>query len=56
MQNHYGDKFDIIASILDSTNGNEVKQIEILTQVNIPHNVFKEYLLFLYQNGIIEYT
>ena len=56
MQNHYRDKFDIIASILDCANDNEVKQTEILAKANIPHCVFKEYLFFLYQNGLIEYT
>lgn len=56
MQNHYRDKFDIMESILDRANGNEVKQVEILTKANIHHNLFKEHLLFLYQNGLIEYT
>ena len=52
---HYRDKFDIIVSILDAANGNEVKQIEILVRAKITHSLFKEYLSFIYQNGLIEY-
>ena len=55
MQSHYRDKFDIITSILDIANGNEVKQVKILVKANIPHNVFKEYLFLLRHNGLIEY-
>jgi predicted transcriptional regulator len=56
MQSHYRDKFDIITSILDIANGDEVKQVKILVKANIPHNVFKEFLFLLHQNGLIEYT
>ena len=52
---HYRDKFDIIVSILDAANGNEVKQTRILGRAKITHDLFKEYLSFMYQNGLIEY-
>jgi predicted transcriptional regulator len=54
MQGHYRDKFDILASILEVANDNAVRQAEILNKVKIPHSLFKEYLLFLYQYGLIE--
>jgi len=52
---HHRDKFDIIVSILGTANGNEVKQSEILVSAKITHSLFKEYLSFLCQNGLIEY-
>jgi predicted transcriptional regulator len=52
---HHRDKFDIIVSILCTANGNEVKQSEILVRAKITHNLFKDYLSFLCQNGLIEY-
>jgi predicted transcriptional regulator len=54
MQDHYRDKFDIIASILDVANNKGVRQAKILNKVKIPHGIFKEYLLFLYQHDLIE--
>jgi predicted transcriptional regulator len=54
MQNHYTDKFDIIASVLGFANGNEIKQAQILTKANIPHKLFKEYLFLLHRYGLIE--
>ena len=54
MQCYYRDKIDIIVSILDIANGNEVKQAEILNKANIPYKLFKEYLFFLYQCGLIK--
>lgn len=54
MQHHYRDKFDILASILEVSNVNAVRQAEILDRAKIPHSIFKEYLLFLYQHGLIE--
>lgn|GEM_PF-938211 len=52
---YHRDKFDIILSILDAANGNEVKQIEILDRARIPHSIFKNYLSFIQQHGLIEY-
>ena len=42
------------ASILDVANNRKVRQVEILNKLKIPHGIFKEYLLFLYQHGLIE--
>jgi predicted transcriptional regulator len=50
----YRDKIDVIASILDIANDNEVSQAKILNKANISHNLFKEYLSFLRQYGLIE--
>ena len=54
MQNHYRDKFDIIVSILDVANGNEITQADILTKANIPHILFKKYLFLLHQYDLID--
>jgi predicted transcriptional regulator len=51
----YRDRIDVIAAILYSANGNDVKQAEILVKANISHNLFKEYLFYLRQYGLIEY-
>src|SRR5215467_7534828 len=54
MQCHYRDRIDVIVSILDIANGNEVRQADILRRANIPGNLFKEYLLLLYPCNLIE--
>jgi len=54
MQCHYRDRTDVIVSILDIANGNEVRQADILRRANIPGNLFKEYLLLLYPFNLIE--
>ena len=54
LQHHYRDKFDIISSILDVANGNEITQVDILTKANIPHVLFKKYLVLLHQYVLIE--
>jgi predicted transcriptional regulator len=54
MEFHYRDRIDVIVSILDIANGNEVRQADILRRANIPGNLFKEYLLLLYPCGLIE--
>ena len=38
----YRNRVNIIESILDIANGNEVRQIEILNKANITHAMFKE--------------
>lgn len=53
---HYRNRIDIIESILDIANGNEVRQIEILNKANITHARFKEYLSIMLQYGLIEYV
>ena len=50
----YRDRIDIIVSILDIANGNEVRQTEILNKANISYNRFKECLFLLYRYGLIE--
>ena len=42
MQNHYRDKFDIIVSILDVANGNEIIQADIFTKANISSYLIQE--------------
>jgi predicted transcriptional regulator len=54
MQRCYRDKFDIIESILNITNGNWVPQTDILNRANIPYGLFKEYIFFLHQFGLIQ--
>ena len=56
MQYSYRNRIDIIESILDIANGNEVRQIEILSNAKITHAIFKEYMSFLIQYGLIEYV
>ena len=56
MQYSYRNRIDIIESILDITNGNEVRQGEILCKANITYAKFKEYMPFLIQYGLIEYV
>lgn len=46
---------DIIESILNIANGNEVRQIEILNKAKITHALFKEYMSFLIQYELIKY-
>jgi predicted transcriptional regulator len=56
MQYYYRNRTDIIESILNIANGNEVRQIEILNKAKITHVIFKEYMSFLIQYGLIEYV
>ena len=51
---HYRDRIDVIVSILHITNGNELRQVDILKRANIPYNLFKECLSSLYLSGLIE--
>jgi predicted transcriptional regulator len=54
MQRCYRDRFDILESILNITNGNEVPQVDILNRANIPYGLFKEHLFFLHECGLIQ--
>jgi predicted transcriptional regulator len=54
MQCCYRDRIDVLISILHVTNCNEVRQADILKRANIPYSLFKEYLFFLHQYGLIE--
>ena len=42
MQNCYRNRYDIFESILNTANGNEVKQLEILSEANLSHGLFKK--------------
>jgi predicted transcriptional regulator len=55
MRNSYRNRNDIIEYILDISNDSEVRQIEILSKAKITHAIFKEYMSFLIQYGLIEY-
>ena len=48
-KNHHRHKFDIIASILDSANGNEVNQAEILVRTNITCSLLRICAKLTYQ-------
>jgi predicted transcriptional regulator len=50
----YRNRIDVIESILDIANGNEVRQIEILSKAKITHAIFKEYMSFLIQYGSVK--
>lgn len=52
-QYSYRDRIDIIESILDIANGNEVRQGEILHKTNITYTKFKECLSIMLQYGLI---
>ena len=52
---HHRSRFEIIACILEITNGNRVRQTEILYKTYLSHNLLKEYLILLLQTGLIEY-
>ena len=54
MQCYDRDRIGVIVSILDIADGSGVSQAEIVNKANIPHRLFKEYLLFLYQHGLIQ--
>jgi len=49
-------KSEIITSILEVTNGNQVGLTEIQFKTYLSYNMVKEYLLQLRQNDLIEYT
>jgi len=52
---HHRSRSEIIACILEVTNGNRVRQTEILYKTYLSHNLLKEYLILLLQTGLIEY-
>ncbi len=54
MRCSYRNRIDIIQSILDVANGNEIRQTEILQKAKITHAIFKEYMSFLIEYGLIE--
>lgn len=52
----YRNRFDIIASILETAKAQRVRHTEILRTTSISHIPFKQYLLLLHRNGLIEYS
>jgi predicted transcriptional regulator len=55
MQNCYRNMYDIFESILNTANGNEVIQLEILNKANLSHGLFKKYMFPLLKSGLIEF-
>jgi predicted transcriptional regulator len=51
----YRDRFDIIASILETAK-TRARHTDILRIASISHIPFKQYLLLLHTNGLIEYS
>jgi hypothetical protein len=51
----YRDRFDIIASILETAKM-QARHTDILRTASISHIPFKQYLLLLHANGLIEYS
>ena len=52
----YRNRFDIIASILETAKANWVRHSDILRTASLSHIPFKQYLLLLHRNGLIEYS
>ena len=51
----YRDRFDIITSILETAK-TSARHSDILRTASISHIPFKQYLLLLHTNGLIEYS
>jgi len=51
----YRSRNDIIASILETANGNKVRATEIQFKAYISYSILKEYLMLLLENGLLEY-
>ena len=52
----YRNRFDIIASILETAKAKRVRHTDILKTASISHIPFKQYLFLLHRNGLIEYS
>jgi predicted transcriptional regulator len=52
----YRNRFDILASILETAKAQRVRHTDILKTASISHIPFKRYLLLLHRNGLIEYS
>ena len=51
----YRSRVEIIAFILEAARGQKVRHTEILSKASLSHIPFKQYLLLLLRNGLIEY-
>ncbi len=49
------DRNEIIAQILESTNGDRVRLTKIMYDVYLSHRLTKEYVRLLIENGLMEY-
>ena len=56
LRQQHRSRSEIIASILATANGNRIRQTEILYKTYLSHTLLKDYLLFLIENDLIEYT
>ena len=52
----YRSKTDIVASILESANGNWVIQTKVIYNAFLSHRQLKEYIPFLVENSLLEYN
>ena len=51
----YRDRNEIIAQILESTNGNRIGLTKIMYNVYLSHTTTREYLVLLIKRGLIDY-
>jgi len=56
VHHQYRNRIEIIESILDIANGNEVRQGEILHKANITYAKFKEYVAIMLQYNLLVYV
>jgi predicted transcriptional regulator len=55
VKHQYRSRNDIIASILETANGNRVRATEIQFKAYISYSILKEYLVFLLEKDLLEY-
>ena len=55
MDMKYRDRNEIIAQILESANGNQVRLTKIMYDVYLSHGLTKEYVLLSIEKGLMEY-
>jgi predicted transcriptional regulator len=55
VKHQYRSRKDIIASILETANGNKVRATEIQFKANVSYSILKEYLMLLLENDLLGY-
>jgi predicted transcriptional regulator len=55
VRHQYRSRNDIIASILETANGNRVRATEIQFKAYISYSILREYLMLLLENDLLEY-
>jgi predicted transcriptional regulator len=55
VKHQYRSRNDIIASILETANGNKVRATEIQFKAYISYSILREYLMLLLENELLEY-